>query len=560
MKSLPIHLNRLDKALQAQGVVFKRHQILEVCAAAFGYRSSNECTAAAKKGDLTPPPAPATGRFRLDDGQSLVLLLDPVANAPFAVDETFLEDQDEGKGALYGVSPYGHLLDLTSSVTDKLQTLADAAGYLDPEREIEFTIYTATIDHRHGSSVFTSLTQEGIQAEIEGWCDDYWHEVSHRFPEGTELEGQELVDAYFDDNNREFLSQSESTIHLTVKDILAVIAKEPKMERRAPAPATVDAVTPTPPAVDYWADHPVYGSEDWRYEVSNGDTRQSYAEWVASKIEQEGQEDEGPVPVRPWTTDYPNGHSDLLYLTSGCCEAANGGPALFAHYGLKHGLDAFGYFYPLTDDERRYIGEDELCLPNGFHASTAYSFLYEGRKFTGAAIEVMFGKGFTHTRDSALAAVTAYAHHITGTIDKLGGHVLYNPDNGPEGDRHTIEILIPFNKAQELAGDFETWKCELAKLIMPADGPRVIARFIPQAWQNDYAIEVDAQGPDTWDVTHQIVSISKKSALAIVDDDYASDNFHLSTAAPKWVRDWQGPFRVELEEQISSYFDQIDNC
>jgi len=38
--------------------------------------------------------------------------------------------------------------------------------------------------------------------------------------------------------------------------------------------------------MDYWSDHPEFGSEDWQYEAANGDTRQGYWEWVESKIEQ----------------------------------------------------------------------------------------------------------------------------------------------------------------------------------------------------------------------------------------------------------------------------------
>jgi len=36
----------------------------------------------------------------------------------------------------------------------------------------------------------------------------------------------------------------------------------------------------------YWEEHPDHPSEDWKYEVSNGDTRQGYWSWVRSKIEQ----------------------------------------------------------------------------------------------------------------------------------------------------------------------------------------------------------------------------------------------------------------------------------
>lgn len=45
-----------------------------------------------------------------------------------------------------------------------------------------------------------------------------------------------------------------------------------------------------PEPVDPWADDPVYGSEDWRQEVANGDTRRSYADWVAEKRASETEE------------------------------------------------------------------------------------------------------------------------------------------------------------------------------------------------------------------------------------------------------------------------------
>lgn len=35
----------------------------------------------------------------------------------------------------------------------------------------------------------------------------------------------------------------------------------------------------------YWDDHPDYPGADWRHEVENGDTRQSYQEWVVTQRE-----------------------------------------------------------------------------------------------------------------------------------------------------------------------------------------------------------------------------------------------------------------------------------
>jgi hypothetical protein len=36
----------------------------------------------------------------------------------------------------------------------------------------------------------------------------------------------------------------------------------------------------------HWDDHSDHPVADWQYEVANGDTRQSYAEWCASQVEQ----------------------------------------------------------------------------------------------------------------------------------------------------------------------------------------------------------------------------------------------------------------------------------
>ena len=41
----------------------------------------------------------------------------------------------------------------------------------------------------------------------------------------------------------------------------------------------------------HWDDHPLYPVEDWQYEVANGDTRQSYVEWVNSRIGADSEEE-----------------------------------------------------------------------------------------------------------------------------------------------------------------------------------------------------------------------------------------------------------------------------
>jgi hypothetical protein len=37
----------------------------------------------------------------------------------------------------------------------------------------------------------------------------------------------------------------------------------------------------------YWREHPNYPAKDWRYEVSNEETKESYWDWVFNKIHDE---------------------------------------------------------------------------------------------------------------------------------------------------------------------------------------------------------------------------------------------------------------------------------
>jgi hypothetical protein len=65
-------------------------------------------------------------------------------------------------------------------------------------------------------------------------------------------------------------------------------------------------------------------------------------------------------------------------------------------------------------------------------------------------------------------------------------------------------------------------------------------RFHPQAWQNDYAIPVDAEGPTTWECSWPTDKPLPK------DDDYDSDDLRYEGNAPQWIQEWSGPFYVEI--------------
>lgn len=85
-------------------------------------------------------------------------------------------------------------------------------------------------------------------------------------------------------------------------------------------------------------------------------------------------------------------------------------------------------------------------------------------------------------------------------------------------------------------------------------GRRVIARFHPQAWVNDYAVSVDPEGDIDFDVTETVVKMGRGKALSVRDDDYESDELRQVETAPEWIREWGGPFWVEVEQSIQEFF------
>jgi len=87
------------------------------------------------------------------------------------------------------------------------------------------------------------------------------------------------------------------------------------------------------------------------------------------------------------------------------------------------------------------------------------------------------------------------------------------------------------------------------------EGRRIKATFVPQAWMNDQAIEVDAEGETVFDVTHLVLAMGREMALAIRDNRESSDIMASAETAPEWVRKWQGPYRIEVQDSIQAYFE-----
>lgn len=92
-------------------------------------------------------------------------------------------------------------------------------------------------------------------------------------------------------------------------------------------------------------------------------------------------------------------------------------------------------------------------------------------------------------------------------------------------------------------------------LLADAENARYTARFVPQAWVRDNAIEVDTQGPTEWDCTDEFLALGDTYRAMLLDemevDGEALDGYDClkaDPAAPEWIREWQGPFSLYVRK------------
>lgn len=84
---------------------------------------------------------------------------------------------------------------------------------------------------------------------------------------------------------------------------------------------------------------------------------------------------------------------------------------------------------------------------------------------------------------------------------------------------------------------------------IPDPGPMITLKFRPEAWVNDYAMSVDpeAPAPDTWQVPKSTILEEFPTEEDWNNEAYKRDAMRFEGNAPKWIRDWTGPFEVEID-------------
>lgn len=140
------------------------------------------------------------------------------------------------------------------------------------------------------------------------------------------------------------------------------------------------------------------------------------------------------------------------FLTNAMCESTSDKVDLFNLLGLTYGSFE-NEFYPLTDDEAKFIAEDVFELDNG-KVLFGYSILYKNRKWIAPCVEAQIGTYLPHT--------------VLEGIEKAGG--IYFCLHHDKSFEVTHMMLFPFYFVEQF-GDFKVWKLWIEDLFLSALHP-----------------------------------------------------------------------------------------
>lgn len=138
-------------------------------------------------------------------------------------------------------------------------------------------------------------------------------------------------------------------------------------------------------------------------------------------------------------------------------------------------------------------------------------------------------------------ALTAWIASIAPLLKELEAHVERHAD--------TVSVVFDGDAGMMDATSPEDWIAATTDLLTPTQGrERIHARFTPEAWVRDCAMEVDAQGDRRIDVTYEMLLIGFDTASTLTSADV--DHLQEAVRAPEWIRRWSGPFTISVHEGV----------
>jgi predicted Fe-S protein YdhL (DUF1289 family) len=157
------------------------------------------------------------------------------------------------------------------------------------------------------------------------------------------------------------------------------------------------------------------------------------------------------------------------------------------------------------------------------------------------------GAGVATARD-----YSAYVAQRAPFFERLGGSIRWEDDTSY--GRVEATAFLPADVARNV-DDVLDWH-DAVSILLGAEHEQVTARFNPQVWINDNAIDADELGEADYDVTVEVLLMGAAAARAMRDNSLESDDLQFAAMAPDWIRNWGGPFYVEVADSTAEYLEQ----
>lgn len=99
--------------------------------------------------------------------------------------------------------------------------------------------------------------------------------------------------------------------------------------------------------------------------------------------------------------------------------------------------------------------------------------------------------------------------------------------------------------------DRQTTKLEEVIALDPTTSVKL--EFHPEVWVNKMACSADAEGSTEWLVDKSKFLQAFPDSMAWDVQDHDRDHSRFEGLAPKWIREWSGPFEVSLAEGVDPW-------
>ena len=152
----------------------------------------------------------------------------------------------------------------------------------------------------------------------------------------------------------------------------------------------------------------------------------------------------------------------------------------------------------------------------------------------------------------AARSFAAFETENAAMFEALGGFVAWQ-DRFEHG-RIEFQAYLPAAIADDV-DSIEDWHDAVA-ILFGADHEQATARFHPQKWVKDEALDDAPPGDVDYDVSFEVLLMGSRKARAVRDNSDASDGLKTAVGAPDWIRTWDGPHYVTVADDIASYLDE----